>query len=241
MPSRSVSRGRKRRRSSSRGSGMYAMATSSRSVSRGTASGMRRARMRGSRVRSLNTHAFTRYGAAGTLLCSGLQASNDFQFTFQNILGYTEFTPLCDRYMITKVVLTFQLVTNPDSSNSLNAAAVTQPTNWFPKMWYIRDYDGGTAETIDTIKERVGVKCKILQPNKIFKVVIKPRVLVQTYRTSTTTGYAPKRLFLDISAVDIPHYGLKTVIDTNNNDPIDAYPFVVRFEQKFYFTIKDIR
>jgi len=148
-----------------------------------------------------------------------------------------------DSFKITKAVVKMQLITNPDSTWALNTnSGANQQSNWFPKFWYIKDYDGGSADSLAQIKERQGVKYFVLRPNKTYSLPISPMVAVQTYRTSTTTGYAPKRLFLDMAnGTDVPHYGMNYVIDALGEDPSNTYPFRIRYEVQYFFTCKDVR
>ncbi len=113
-------------------------------------------------------------------------------------------------------------------------------TNWYPKLWYTEDFDSGASETLNSIKERQGVKCCILRPNSWFNITVTPKVLVQTYQTLTTTGYGPKSMYLNCANTDIPHYGLKDVWDLSNIVPAVA-PFRVNIETNFYFTCKNAR
>lgn len=195
--------------------------------------------------RSLNVHSFSRYAGDNTasiVTISTLQLSNNHVFTFNQLINFAEFANLFDQYMITKVIVTYQLITNPDASNVLNLAGNNPtPTNWFPTVWSITDYDDNSSENISQLKERIGVRNRILMPNKKLKYVVRPKMLVQTYRTATTTGYAPRRMFVDMSATDIPHYGLKTCFDTGGQDPSDTYPFLVKQEFKYYFTCRNVR
>jgi len=168
-------------------------------------------------------------------------------FQFDQLLNYSEFQNLYDQFKITRIVLKFSLITNPNSAAYTNTSAFVNTggvtlTNWYPKMWFIRDYDGGTADTLASIKERQGVKCVTLQPNRTLSISLRPKIAIQTYRTSTTTGYGPKAMFLDFAnGYDVPHYGLNTVIDTQGYDPSNDYPFKIRVERQFFFTCKDVR
>jgi len=196
---------------------------------------------------SLNTHSFSRYGEAGTVTFNAIGQAVDFEFKFNQIINYTEFSTMFDNFRIDYVVLKLQLISNPYAAAQINTANNVQLTstyansnNWFPKLWYIRDYDGGGSENLSTMKERQGAKFFVMKPNREYSIKVVPKVAVQTYRTSTSTGYAPKRLFLDINnGLDVPHYGIKTVFDTLGIDPVDG--FQVRWETKFYFTCKDVR
>lgn len=203
------------------------------------------------RTISLNTHRFSRYCAATTELVDSVELDKGYNFQFNDLLGSGEFASLFDRYRLEKVVMTFQLVNNPNAGyypnviGTVNTNAVTSyvnSTNFYPKMWYIADHDDDTAEAIVTMKERVGVKCRILQPNKTIKIVVKPAVAAMVYQTAIATGYGPKwNQWIDMTHSTVPHYGLKVAFDTNALDPTDTAPFRVRVEKKYYFTCKDVR
>jgi len=198
---------------------------------------------------SLNTHSYSRYSTAVTLDVTSTTLQDERQFKFEDILGYSEFAALYDSYKMTKVVMMIQLISNPDAAYPLNTAVtngtfITGPTNWFPRWWYIRDYDGGGSDSLASIKERQGAKCFVLRPNKINRIVIKPKVLTQAYAGSTATGYLvtqAKSLFIDMANTAVPHYGLNSVVDCMGQDPNDTYPFKIRVEFKYYFTCKDVR
>jgi len=192
---------------------------------------------------SLNTHRFSRYTAASTELVDSIELAKGYEYKFGDILNSGEFANLFDRYKIDRIVTTFQLVNNPDAYHyPAGAPLVATSTNFYPKMWYIHDYDDSTAESIVVLKERVGVKCRILQPNKTIKITTKPAIAIQTYKTAIASGYGPKwGQWIDMTNTDVPHYGLKVAFDTNALDPVDTQPFRVRVENKFYFTCKDVR
>lgn len=234
--SRSFSRGRaaKRYRSAS-GSLRRFMATQSPSI-------RRRSARRLNRVRAQGTHSFSRHCAAQELSINGLFLARQYEVMFNDMIQSSDFTSLFDMYRITKVTYKFQLITNPDATWSLNQTAGTSnPTNWFPKMWYVTDYDGGATETLNSIRERQGVKCRILRPNKEIKISFTPKCRVLTYKTADTEGFAPRNIKIDMNDTDVPHYGLAMVIDTNGQDPNDSYPFKVSVERKLTFQCYGVR
>lgn len=240
--SRSFARGRKRYRSRSvsRGSGMYAMAMGSRS--RSASRGRRR-----STVRVQGAHTFSRRCAAITEEMNGTFLARSYEVSFGDAVQHTDFSSLFDQYRITKVVFTIQMVTNPNSIQVTNASGNgindnrIQNTNWFPKVWYVVDHDGGPTETIATIKERQGVKCRILRPDEMIKISFTPMCRTLTYSTSTSTGYSPKNIKIDMSDTNVEHYGLQVVFDSNGLDPSDTYPFRFVVERKLHFTCYGVR
>jgi len=218
---------------------MYAAAVRSRSRS----TSVRRFKNKKSRVRVQGAHTFSRRKLMTTLSVTDVILSENLVYTFDQLVGYTEFSALFENYRITKIVVTFQLITNPDSNNSTNnnPANSGQLANWFPKIWYTIDRDGGSDETLSSMKERQGVRCAILQPNKTVKVSFKPSCRTLTYKTSTTEGFAPRNIKLDMADVNVPHYGLLYLIDTNGLNPDDTYPFKVAMETQMFFTCTGVR
>jgi len=159
-----------------------------------------------------------------------------------SIVNSSEFGTLFDQFIIKKVVVTYQLITNPDAGAATNTTGpALQPNNWYPTVWSIPDYDDSASLSIDEMKERIGVKNRILKPNQKMVFVVRPKVLVQTYRTAVSTGYAPKSMYVDMSTPDIPHYGLKTVIDLAGINPILGYPYQLKQDFKYFFTCKNVR
>lgn len=175
---------------------------------------------------------------------NGTYKAGNIVVAFNNLVQSSDFTNLFDQYRIRKVIVTFQLITNPDAAYPLNStvsSATVNPSNWFPKLWYIPDYDGGADETIPTIKERQGVRCKILKPNSFVTIAFTPKCRTLTYSTSTSTGYAPKNIKIDMSDTNVEHYGIKYVIDANQLDPDNTYPFKVQIERKLIFSCYGVR
>lgn len=175
---------------------------------------------------------------------NGLFLSRQYSIAFNDMIQASDFTALFDMYRITKVTFKFQLINVPEA-NLITNTAVGQPvqniTNWYPKMWYVMDYDGGSTETLNSIRERQGVKCRILRPNKEIKVSFTPRCRVLTYKTVDTEGFAPKNIKIDMNDTDVPHYGMAVVFDTNGLDPNDSYPFKIAVERKITFRCYGVR
>jgi len=201
-------------------------------------------------VRSLNDKTMYRYSryntAAETLTVTGSYLAYSPTFSLESVRGYTDFTSLYDCYKIYGVQIKVQLITNPNSTWATDSAAAPnnaqqQVSNWYPKLWYVYDNDDNSDMTLATVRERQGAKYKILKPNREVKFFVKPSALVQTYKTALTTGYAPKRLWLDVySASSVPHYGMKFIVDTLGLDPNDTYPFKILVETKYYLHFKGV-
>jgi hypothetical protein len=145
------------------------------------------------------------------------------------------------QYNIEAVDFKIQMITNPDAARKTNEYSIKNQSNWFPKVWYIRDYDGGGSDTLAQIKERVGVKSIVMRPNKQYNIRIKPKVLCQTYKTTLSAGYSPKAMWLDCVENSVPHYCLNTVVDCLGLNPNDAIGFAFCIECKFHLAFKGVR
>jgi len=175
---------------------------------------------------------------------NGLYLARNYSYTFDMLQQSTEYTELFDNYRITMIELRIQLLNNPNAVTVLNgqgAGLPFNPTNWYPKLWYVIDKDGGATETLATMRERQGVRCRVLQPNREVVIRFRPACRTLTYTTATTQGFAPKNIKLDMADANVPHYGINMVFDTNGQDPQDTYPFKFRIERKFFFTCYGVR
>jgi hypothetical protein len=205
-----------------------------------------------SRIRSRvdrNCHSFRRMAQSFTEDVTGTGLSGAMTFSLGDTLGASEFDVLYDRFMITAVVVKIRIVNNPDNTMALNNSGVNPltgtrwvSTNWYPRLFYCKDYDDNSAETLAQLRERAKTKMVVLKPNMYHKIVIRPAALVQTYYTALGSGYAPKwKQWIDMAQKDLPHYGLKYNIDCSGQNPDDNQPFKVEFEKQYFFKCKDVR
>jgi len=192
-------------------------------------------------IRVQGFHAFSRSRLMETIECNDAVESANLVYTFADMVAYDEFAALFENYRITRIRVTFQLINNPNHTLALNNAGVNTPTNWFPKLWYTVDHDGGSSETLSSMKERQNIKCRILEPNKHIVVSFKPMCRSLSYKTSTTEGFSPKNIRLDMADTNVPHYGLLYLVDTNGINPSDTYPFSIAMETKYFFTCGGVR
>lgn len=239
MPSRSRSRSFSRGRAAKR----YRSRSRSRSMSVSVARPAFR-RYSSSIPRVQGAHTFSRRCARIDEEMNGLYLARFYEVSFSDLVQSSDFSNMFDQYRLTKVTFTVQMINVPTSLQPPNTAitlANGQTTNWYPKVWYVVDHDGGSTETISSIKERQGVRCRILQPNKELRISFKPMCRTLTYSTSSSTGYAPKNIKIDMSDTNVEHYGLHMVFDSNGLDPTDTYPFKFVVERKVYFTCYGVR
>lgn len=172
---------------------------------------------------------------------NGVFLARSYMFKFSDLIQAADFSNLFDQYRISKIVLRVTMVNNPDANNYVNQPTTVNSTNWYPKLWYIPDYDGGPTETLASIRERQGVKCRTMQPNKILTITFRPKCRVLTYSTATSTGYSPKNIKVDMTDTNVEHFGMQFVFDSMQADPADTQPFIFNIDRKYYFTCYGVR
>lgn len=191
----------------------------------------------------VNVSNCTYDGTDSFITCTASAKTCGLSLAFQllDLPGLTDFSALFDTYKITGVMLQFKLMDNPDSSGNINDVGGFQKNNFFPTIWYVQDDDDNNNMTLPQIKEFERVKHRVLYPNRETNIMLRPSVLQQLYRSSTTTGYGTgkRNQWLDMAQTDIPHYGFKCVIDFEGLTP--AGTFKIKVNAKYYFSCKSVR
>jgi len=168
-------------------------------------------------------------------------------FCINDVASLSEFTSLFDRYMITGVQMSFQLVNNPnadDPRGSNIGGGATDSLGIYPKLWYAIDNDDTNIITLAALKEYGNVKCRILKPNSVIKIYVPfPKSTGSAFQTGgAQPAVANRPQWMDCAFPSIVHYGLKTCIDTNGIAVSStSNPFRVKMEAKYYFRMKDVR
>ena len=149
-------------------------------------------------------------------------------------LGSGDFTTLFDQYRIDAVSV--QILPN---HNSATMSATAGP---IPTLYIVKDYDDSNALPSLAATLEYG-SCKAV--SSVFRAnpprfSIRPRILTQTYRSASTTGYAPahKATWLDSLATDVPHYGTKmwTGVTSDTNTYL-SFTFVFTYYLSCKFSI----
>lgn len=169
-------------------------------------------------------YKFTRYSVPLSLVQSttGVQTIPFVQtFALDQVQGHADFVTLFDQYKIVKVDYYMQLLTNPDTfANQATGMTNANNASWYPTIWYIQDYDDQVVSTLALIKEKQGVKRKVLKPNQMIKFTIYPKFQKATYQLAPvppvvvgTMGYGPATGWLDCNDNIVPHFGFKGCVD----------------------------
>lgn len=203
----------------------------------------RRARgRRAGRLLKYNVHSYKRMCTPTTIDTSASANSYDgsIVFSLDQVRASSELTALYDQFMITGVKVMFQLVTNPDSGTVTNSATSANATNFFPKLMYVRDYDNTTVETPNELRERNNTKIRVLEPNKIVSVFLRPAVRNNIHLDGITPASSPIwNQWLDCSATQVPHYGLKYSVENLGHTATQSYR--LRIDYVYYIKFKNVR
>lgn len=187
-------------------------------------------------------HSYMRYEGTArsiTVVNPNAEQSASHVFRLDSLPGFTEYANLYDQYQITGVKAYIQLVGNPDASTVTNGTGANL-SNWYPKLWWCFDRDDEGLENISSMKERYGSKCRVLRPNSLLKVYMKPSVLNTAYVAAAGTGYHPSTdTWIDCGNTSVKHYGIKYVVDTLGI--VVQNGITVRIEYKYYLKFRQPR
>jgi len=174
------------------------------------------------RLNALSVYKFTRYSAPLSMIMNTTQVQSipwTQQFQLSDVINYTDFTTLFDSYRITKVDYYMQLLTNPEGFVEVPTGLTNKGVEaWYPVMWYVLDDDDSTVPTLAQLREKQGVRRKVLKPNQMIKFSIYPKFQKQTYAgPGGLVGYGPATGWLDCADSGVPHYGIKGCVDFHQN------------------------
>lgn len=191
-------------------------------------------------LQKYNVHMYKRWANPTTYTTTSSTASFNQVYTLNDTVGASELTALYDQYKIVGVKVKLQLITNPDSDEIINNNTGIASTNWYPKVWYCRDYDNVATESVDDLRQRNNTKCKVMKPNQFVSIYLKPAVRNQIYLDGVTTATSPMwNQWIDCSNSTVPHYGLKLAFDLANFTPTQTWYF--RAEYCYYLKFKNCR
>lgn len=179
-----------------------------------------------------DTHFFRRFAYKTTINGDvSRTAKGALTFAIQDVPGLSDFTSLFDYYKISGVKLRFTTLLDPTSQAAGNS--------FYPKLYTAIDLDDDTPPTSsDDLRQRANCKIHWLQPNRSYDIFLRPRYLKNVYISGVSTGYEiGKQTWLDLSNTNIPHYGLKFVIENLANDLGQS----VQVEATYYIAMRGTR
>lgn len=152
-------------------------------------------------------------------------------FKLSQMVNSSEFTSLFDKYKICKIVWTlmFQVNQAPLNGNSV-----------LPIIHMCADDDDVTVPTaLGEIQQRQNCKRRVLGNTVMLKYTFRPKIAASVYNTALSSGYAVKSGYINTDYPDVPHYGIKGIINnlwltTNNN-------VAFTIEPTYYLALKEVK
>lgn len=182
-------------------------------------------------------------------LAAGPNISMEFALTGVNIYinntlavnaampSNTEFSNLFDLYMIDKV----DICPWATYSSQGMAYPIGAGPGMLPFVCYAADDDDSSATGVTTLQQYdtcqytnfsgLGPRDKL--------ITIYPKYASQTYQTAVTTGYAPKRGFVNSTNSSVPHFGFKMALDDSAFTSTGATNLaIINFVFKYHLKLK---
>lgn len=132
-------------------------------------------------------------------------------FRLKDVLTPTDFTDLFDRYKIVKVVLKMMYQSNVSSAYP--------GSDLLPIINYSFDADDAEVPpNLETVTTKGYCKNRVLNANRPFSWVCKPRIDKQIYNDGITTAYSSERAcWIDCQNPTVQHFAFKAWV---NNFPL---------------------
>lgn len=198
----------------------------------------------GNKKLARQVHSFKRTAylgtATATISAGGIATpiANAHSFQLNQLPGVTEFSNLFDQYKITGAKITY---TPTASEGIINPAVNSSAALGYSRVHSVIDYDDSNAPASEDALLEYGSH-KSTAPFQTHSRFIKPKVLHEIYRSLATTAYAPKgSTYLDMTNVDVPHYGLKVWVSAPNTFFGTANTISYKMYMTLYFTCKNTR
>lgn len=137
---------------------------------------------------------------------SGMNGAQDIpfqmKFALSDLINFTDITSLCDNYRIKGVFVRIH-----PSFTDVNLGSLYS----HPQLNWIVDKDDAAVPTVDSIRQKMGVKTRTFKPGQYVGMYLPyPNFQVQVQdSTGTTTGLPLGNKYLDVSDLNIPHFGIK--------------------------------
>lgn len=187
------------------------------------------------------TYKFIRHTTFAPIKKTNINGTNYFPvFTFalDDLPNYSEFQNLFDQYKIHCVVISFvPTFTENNFFDMLNAEVSAMP-----RIQSIIDLDDDTA--LGSENEMLQYQyVKKTRGNRVHTRKIFPRVQSPVYDNLLSFGYATNRgkPWIDTTKADVPHYGLKVMVDAVTSSTSAVNMDLWRIEATYYLSFRTVK
>lgn len=166
------------------------------------------------------------------------QVGGQMTFQLDDVIQYTEFVQLYDRYKIDKVELTIMPLVN--TSYTAQQTSGNQQSGTLPTMYYAVDYDDDSIPSSSiAVLQKSDAKVKRLADP--FKITIRPKIatVVNAEGGNVVAGVS-KPMFLNCTEDEVNFRGLKFYIrDLNLPDGAAKLNNLIRVQARYTLSFKD--
>jgi len=181
----------------------------------------------------------TQFGSnspTGVINETGNDQHQSYEFRLSNLINVSDFSNLYDSYKINKI----QLMLEPIWSG--NGSFVTGSGNFNilnKKIRVVHDYNSNQVLTNEDDYLEYS-NCKSYSPTRMIKITLYPKLNNKVEGNAGADAYTSinsNKVWLDMGATNVPHFGLKVFIPEDISDVTGAILFRVR--AKYHVSFKN--
>lgn len=177
-----------------------------------------------------NTNSMLSLGAPVVASGIGYHVPFSMQFSLDQVINYTDFTAMFDKYRIAAVKVTFRY--------NHNVSTVSGVTS-LPSVYAYVDNDDSTVPTQPVVRENMLTREKRFTSSRpSVSWYFRPRPVMEAFPLSYVV---PRRApFLDAASISTPHYGLKGYF-ANALLPAEQRTTVFNVDVTYYIALRHIQ
>lgn len=138
---------------------------------------------------------------------------NSYAFTLSSLPASGEFTNLFDQYKICGIKYRFYVDNHTQDSAF---SSVTRNQTHYLRIWHVIDTnDNSLPANFDALQQYPNMRCEILTSDKPWTRwrYFKPKFADTVYTSLIQNGYAVRGGYLNTTSADVPHYGIKYILN----------------------------
>lgn len=165
-----------------------------------------------------------------------------YSFKLSDLPNYAEFQALFDEYRICMIKMKFWY-TRDAASAQVDTSGLIYAVNTTPLMTYVADEsDANIPTAISQVLEYNNHKQRQLIAGRAFTVTLRPKVSKPLYQTGAFWGYSPGKAWINSTNVDVPHYGFKYAIQSDQQGAgAGAKQGVLSIHMSYYIAARNVK
>lgn len=182
--------------------------------------------------------------AAGGLIAGIYDVPFSTFVQLNQVINYTDFSALFDVYQIRAVTYYITVSQSAVSTLGVGSAGTADTMLTQPSIVYYPDYDDANLPTVESCRERMGVKSKQLTLGKTTRITVRrPRadLVVLGGGSTVGAGVAKGNQWVDTAVATVPHFGLKGFFKNMDLRPRTDVAYQITIEAKVTLGFKHVR